>query len=297
MADSGARSAADAIRDAVDEGIEVIEGVVSEIFDFSRLIANIMPSPPDPRDWIAEHHYLALDVEKPPPTLDLRSNMPRIRNQGSRSTCAAFSATGIKEYQERLDCGYKRHMSPEYIYFYRSNKPKDGMFSRDLMSILLKRGCCTEQTFPYNKFNDAGSVPTKAAEEAIHYKIKGYAKVTTADGLKTALFNDGPCLVAFPVYDNMPEFWKGKPGQQRVGGHAVICVGYDKTGFIIRNSWGPIWNGDGCVIYKYGDFGAHWEIYTTFDVKGSPNPDDLNPDPNPPGPKPDDGGSCKCIAS
>ena len=280
------------VAEGLEEAANVVENLVTDVIsDFNQLVINLQPSPFDPRDWIAEHRY-PMGEANPPATLDLRSWLPKVRNQGNRNTCAGFSAAGIKEYQERRDCRYERNMSHEFIYYYRSNKPKEGMFSRDLMSILSKRGCCTEQTFPYKRFRDAGSVPVEADEEAAYYKIKGYARVLTVEGLKMALYKDGPCLMAFPVYDNMPEFWNAKPGQTLAGGHATIAVGYNKEGFIIRNSWGSVWNGDGHVIYKYADFGAHWEIYTTFDEEGSPHPDTL-PD-RPPQPKPDDGG-CTCA--
>ena len=105
------------------------------------------------------------------------------------------------------------------------------------------------------------------------YKIKTYARVDTISGLKTALYQSGPCYIAFPVYDNRPEFWrKNDPDAERQGGHAVCVVGYNKTGFIIRNSWGKNWNGDGHVIYPYDEFGAHWSCYAVVDNLGSPKP-------------------------
>ena len=59
-----------------------------------------------------------------------------------------------------------------------------------------------------------------------------------------------------------------------MGGHAVSIVGWNEEGFIIRNSWGKMWNGNGHVIYSYEDFedGMHWEIWTTIDKKGSEPP-------------------------
>ena len=48
-------------------------------------------------------------------------------------------------------------------------------------------------------------------------------------------------------------------------GHSVTVVGYKKEGFILKNSWGNTWNGDGCVIFPYSDWGKHWECWVCVD--------------------------------
>ena len=102
-----------------------------------------------------------------------------------------------------------------------------------------------------------------------NFKIKEYAQINSIDGLKEALFKNGPCIMAFPVYDNRPEFWRIKSNPVGNGGHAVAVVGYNNKGFIIRNSWGFSWNGDGTVIYPYKEWGAHWEVWTAVDSESS----------------------------
>ena len=47
------------------------------------------------------------------------------------------------------------------------------------------------------------------------------------------------------------------------GGHAVAIIGYDKEGFIIRNSWGTMYGIDGYYHLKYEDFNnSFYEIWT-----------------------------------
>jgi len=235
----------------------------------------VTPSPDDPRDLIYEHCRIrnranqvnrdsVIDA-KVPKTLDLRKYLNLPRNQGKRGTCASFASAAIKEYHERLDCNFCGYFSPESVYFYRSNKPEEGMFLRDVMQILQKNGIAYEADFPYNKESEPEQVPEKALNIMPDFKITSYAQINSIDGLKEALFNYGPCLMAFPVYDNRPEFWRVKSDPTRNGGHAVAVVGYNNRGFIIRNSWGWSWNGDGTVIYPYSEWGVHWEVWTAID--------------------------------
>ena len=241
-----------------------------------NFVSGVEPEIINPDDQTVEAVYAAQSVfGEVPSTLDLRNNLPEVRNQGSRGTCAAFTASAIKEWQEKTDSGYEGNMSPEFVYFHRSNKPNSGMYSSDVMNILVNNGCCPENELEYQSDDDNAPemLSNTILESALKYKSKEYARIDTIDGLKTALYQSGPCYISFPVYDVRPEFWrKSAPDVDRRGGHAVTVVGYNKKGFILRNSWGKGWNDDGHVIYPYEDFGSHWTCFTVIDTRGSPKP-------------------------
>lgn len=241
-----------------------------------EIVAGVLKDLYDPRDHLSSVVNINRGIVRGtyPPTLDLRPNLPSVRNQGSRGTCAAFAGATIKEWQERTDSGYEGNMSPEFIYFYRSNKPNQGMYSRDVMSILLNKGCCSESELSYSSFisDEPTEIPTAVVESAKNFRIKEYARVLTVDDLKVSLYQNGPCYISFPVYDSLPEFWRQKNGENCRGGHAVTVVGYDSKGFIIRNSWGIMFGDGGYVTYPYNEFGVHWDIWTAIDSRGSPKP-------------------------
>jgi len=238
-----------------------------------QYIFPIIPSPHDSRDYIYENiQNLSRSVID---TIDLRNKMLKPRNQGNRGTCAAFAASAIKEYQERIDINLQEYISPEFIYFHRQNKPNPGMFCRDVMKILKNYGSVKETSLPYAT-TEPLEISKDILKEAESFKINSYASITTIEGLKDALINHGPCLISFPVYSGSPEFWRASSADDKQrGGHAVCIVGFTKEGFILRNSWGSLWNGDGCVIYPYVEFGKHWEIWCCLDID---NPEWL-PDP------------------
>lgn len=242
------------------------------------LVFPMRPSPKDDRDYIVERLFVnnrSIIGHLHPDNLDLRPYLPEPRNQGSRGTCAAFTAACIKEYHERKDVNYKNYMSPNSIYFYRENKDSEGMYARNVMQILQKIGICPENYFPYTK-TEPDVIPEMAQLVMKNFTIRHYAQVETIEGAKEAIHRYGPLLICVPVYDNFPTIWKPKnSGDEMKGGHAMAIVGYNSEGFIIRNSWGCKWNGDGHVIFPYSDWGAQWEIWSSVDEESPNLPPDL----------------------
>ena len=155
------------------------------------------------------------------------------------------------------------------MYFHRANAPGLGMHGRDVMSILYKIGAPTEAAYP---FGSDHAPDADVIREAGEYKVKEYAQVKTIEAVKLALAEDGPCYIAFPVYNHGTRMWFQRPGEERQGGHAMTLVGYNAEGFIIRNSWGASWGDGGHCVYPYSDFGAHWDIWTAVDQEGSRRP-------------------------
>lgn len=84
------------------------------------------------------------------------------------------------------------------------------------------------------------------------------------------VFQYGPVTVGFQVYRSFYEFFKTNPdgiytrqiggiaGDEKLGGHAVSIIGWGSEPvfhWIVRNSWSPIWAGDGHFKIQY-DFGG-----------------------------------------
>lgn len=228
----------------------------------ASLYEGSLKSPKDSRDWIFEglakgHHYMA----EFPPEYDLREHMQPSRDQGTRGTCAAFAACSIKEIHEKMEDGFDEWMSPEFIYYHRDNKPASGMYGRNVFKILKKIGSVPEKHFPYQQ-NDV-KIARPSSElyaHAARYKISSYARVNTVNGLKRALLELGPAYFLLPLYKTRPYFWIAD-GTDNPSGHASTVVGYNSEGFILKNSWGATWNGDGCVIFPYSAWNLHWECW------------------------------------
>ena len=230
-----------------------------------NFICNVKPSIKDTRDYI----YIGSQIELPE-ILDYRAELTKIRDQGSQGTCFAQTAACVKEWQERKNNNFTEYFSPQFFYNNRFNKYDDdetndeGMYSRDVMKLLKNIGICREEIYPYGRIEDKSEILPEMYEDAKKNIIKSYARIKSMEKLKKSLCENGPCLIAFPVYNYSSEFWLGK-GRDHMGGHAVTVVGYNEEGFIIRNSWGEYWANSGYTIYKYKDWDSHWEVWTVID--------------------------------
>ena len=226
----------------------------------------VIRSPPDLRDWNVRN-YLTRSL--PPKVLDLRHALFPVRDQGKTPTCAAQTASTMKEWQEKQIGEGKNtsaitgYLSPMFVYNNRENQNEDGMYSRNVMQILTNKGICYENSYPLGA---SFPVTDKINEEASNFKIGHYASITDIDNLKKSLYENGPCLVALPVYNSTPEFWKQRAGEVLQGGHAVTAVGYSETHIILRNSWGTGWGISGYTYFPFSEFETIWEIWSSIDI-------------------------------
>jgi len=246
------------------------------ITPWGEFVLNVEHSPEDKRDLLLEA-IITEDIHLPE-EIDYRPFLPSVRNQGPYGTCSAQTASCMKEFQERKDNNVQEHMSPQFIYNNRENQGSEGMYPRNTMEILLKKGSCLEKDYPYGKIEPLGDISPEAYALASEYKIKSYAKVDTIEGLKKALYTSGPCYLAVNVYNYGPRMWKPTPeNNDSYGGHAMSLVGYTSEGFIVRNSWGSGFGDSGYCIFPYEDWGLQREVWMAIDIQTGGNPEPIDP--------------------
>lgn len=233
------------------------------------MIGGALRSPDSLDDYIYENASHGKDnvyLAAMPETYDLRRFMQPSRSQGDRSTCGAHAAAYIKEIQEAIDCNFSETMSPEFIYYHRENRPAAGMYGRNIFQILQQIGSVPESAYPHTG-DDAPKPGERHYAIAAKYRIRHFARVTTLNGLKRALLEVGPCYLQLPLFAARPYFWRQTGSETPISGHAVAVVGYTREGFILKNSWGPRWNGDGCIVFPYDEWGLVWECWVAVDEK------------------------------
>lgn len=170
-----------------------------------------------------------------PKTLDLRDLVLKTEDQGSTSTCAAHAATSWAEAINWRKTGKAVNLDPYKVYNYA--KTIDGWPNEDGTTL----PAVLESLLHFNMIANTGDIYT-------------FNDINT---LKKVIHKYGPCMVAFEVSD----LWmnhgnklvlSGDPGES-CGGHAMICVGYNKFGLLLQNSWGVNWA-------KYGYCCVSWDL-------------------------------------
>ena len=223
---------------------------------------NIVPSPRDDRDDNVDR-FFELPLQYPK-RLNWTSYLGEVRNQGIQGTSVTHAAVNMLEWRERKLNKNDIKFSPQFLYNLRNDRTNVYMGARELMKILVKVGGCTEESCPYGK--EDMPITEQLRKEAEQYKVKGFARINTVSTLKMAINVFGPCLIMFPVFNHTSAMWKQHQDEQwKLGGHAMAVIGYNKEGFILRNSWGKHWGKKGCCIYPYGDWGYHDEAWCIAD--------------------------------
>jgi C1A family cysteine protease len=230
---------------------------------------------PDLRD-----HQLKL-AGKPralPPKVDLRTviKCPKPYDQGELGSCTANAISFAYQYDELLQNNTQCFM-PSRLFIYYNERAMEGTISedsgaelRDGIKSINSQGVCEESSWPYEITQFTLKPPPVCYVEGSNCKSVAYSRVTQdQSAIKTVLANQRPIVFGFTVYESFESETVAHTGlmpiphtktEKCLGGHAVVCVGYDddqimadgsKGGFIIRNSWGSSWGIEGYFYMPY----------------------------------------------
>ncbi|WP_045769934.1 C1 family peptidase [Xanthomonas albilineans] len=245
---------------------------------------------PDIRDF----HYIPDEalMSKLPPAVDLKPAFP-VYDQGRIGSCSANALAGAVQYG-RAAHGELPDFIPSRLFIYYNERVIEGNVNydsgamlRDGIKSLHKLGVCPEKDWPYNvtpPAHDGGVFPPGTAvrkrpnaacyKEASRYVITRYERVhQDISHLKACIASGTPFVFGFQVYDSWmngtqpPATQIPMPTQNDkvLGGHAVLCVGYDDSTqlFRIRNSWGDGVGEKGYFLMPY-DYLVHPQLASDF---------------------------------
>jgi C1A family cysteine protease len=225
---------------------------------------------------LRDYHFMARAFKSPdelPKTMDLRSDMGPIVDQGALGSCTANAiVSGLREFLLVKNQENWTALSRLFLYWHERQmeghiEEDSGAFIRDGMKVLQKLGVCPEEDYPYNipHFRD---MPSETAEHhAAQYKISEYHRIPDLYALKAALAERSPVVIGMTIYESFESSEAAQTGKipvpkkstERVlGGHAMLAVGYVDRGksghVIVRNSWGTSWGDQGYCYIPYKMF-------------------------------------------
>lgn len=217
---------------------------------------------------------------------DVKQWCPPIENQLNLGSCTANAGVGLVEYFENRAFG--RHTDASRLFLYKVTRNllgwtgDRGAYLRTTMAAMALFGVPPEQYWEYI-VQDFDVEPTafcyafaQSYQAITYYRLdpSGTPRDLLLNRIKLYLRAGLPSMFGFTVYSSYTqanstgEIPFPAPGENRVGGHAVVAVGYDdkkkiknanpgasetEGALMIRNSWGTGWgeNGYGWLPYDF----------------------------------------------
>jgi C1A family cysteine protease len=164
------------------------------------------------------------------------------------------------EQHHTRQTGTEATFSTEFIYGLRDVGyfMSDGMMIRNALSTIRKYGDPYEQDCPGNNNVEEANENVNAnfnayVEKAYPHRVTAYYRCRNADEIKTALMKHGPVAISMNTYRNASLVddvytWDAAAGY---GKHCVLIIGWDERGWLIQNSWGDTYGGDGRFILPF----------------------------------------------
>lgn len=236
---------------------------------------------PDQRD----HLYAApLQGVVLPAKIDLRASCPTPYDQGQLGSCTANAIAGALEF-DQIKQGLTE-ATPSRLFIYYNERVMEHSVSedagaeiRDGVKSVNKQGACAESLWPYDiaQFATKPSVTCYSAAKA-HRSVSYQRVLQSLPQMKACLASGSPIIFGFTVYESFESQQVANTGivpmpglhESVLGGHAVLCVGYDDSTqrFLVRNSWGAWGDGGYCTMpYAYllsrGLASDFWTIRST----------------------------------
>ncbi|MGH8446429.1 MAG: C1 family peptidase [Solimonas sp.] len=215
-----------------------------------------------------------------------------VLNQGQEGACTGFGLACVANYllwRRHLEAGLRtrfQSVSPRMFYELARRYDEwpgesyDGSSCRGALKGWHKHGVCAEAKWPY-VFDAQGKAQFVAPKQdwacdaaartlGVYYRID---RASVVD-MQAAIAEIGAVYVSAQVHDGWEALMKPRatpaprrhcelpligPAKNpaRLGGHSFAMVGYNERGFVIQNSWGPLWGAGGFALLPYEDWIAH----------------------------------------
>ena len=229
-------------------------------------IFNLKKDPIDKRDI-----PFKLKVSTPvklPEEYDLKKSCPPIISQGNLGAC------GPNQISQNLKFLLKKQKSvvfqPSRLFIYYFSRVLDnsdiredtGITLRSGLKSISKFGVCNETEWKYNTTDFTKKPNDQVIEKALFYtkNFKYNSVLQTEQNIKEVIYSGFPVLFGLDIYSSFQSSKALKTGivpfpntvkEQKLGGHAMSIIGWNKTHFIVSNTWGKNFGDEGYFYIDY----------------------------------------------
>jgi C1A family cysteine protease len=236
----------------------------------NRIYGWVRDLPDHAENFLMEAHPT---VAKRFPSKKFLPDLSTVYDQGQLGSCTANALAAAFEYEQKAQNIEDFMPSRLFIYFNErvienTVQYDSGAALSDGIKALTNVGTCHETIWPYdiNKFTERPS--KESFTDGSHHQIVASKRVpVTVQGFKTMINMGYPVAFGFTVYASFESQEVANTGimkmpargEKVLGGHAVLCVGYDDDmshsglkGFLrCRNSWSSSWGQQGYFFMPY----------------------------------------------
>jgi C1A family cysteine protease len=222
------------------------------------------PDRPDRRDLL--YAAIARPPRRLPAEMDLRIGCSPVEDQGELGSCTANALVGALEFLE-LKAG-RPLVDLSRLFLYYDERAMEGTVGedagaeiRDGVKSLVKQGVCPEKNWPYRIASFAKKPSAACYRQAAAHQLLSYHRIQSLAQMRGCLAEGYPFVFGFTVYESFESAAVARTGtvrmpgagEQVLGGHAVMAVGYDDRAkrVLVRNSWGAAWGRGGYFTLPY----------------------------------------------
>ena len=209
-----------------------------------------------------------------------------VKHQGETNACTGFALSLVVEFLlRRSGREPKAQISPFMLYSMARRYDEfpgavkdDGSSARGALKGWFKHGACRLQLFDgismppaSDKLEDDWWFDAVQRPLGAYYRVEPKSIVDMHAALNEVgiLYVTSGCHAGWdegfdaPRLARRPTSFKNvwviprRGGQAEHPGHAYALVGYNETGFLVQNSWGPEWGSHGYAILPYDDWLAN----------------------------------------
>ena len=231
-----------------------------------KVVLNVTPDRLDLRD----RPYQPAVALAPPAALALEKRAAAM-DQGESSACTGFALAAVIDHLlSRSGRAKDSGVSPWMLYSMARRYDEFPGVAQDAGSSLrgalkgwFKHGACASALWPGLAMPRTREAPGEDWWlDAVNRPLGAYYRVDmrSVTDMHVALNEVGALYASALTHDGWFEVDRGKaviPMRKRKasdGGHAFAIVGYDRAGFLVRNSWGGSWGEGGYATLTYEDW-------------------------------------------